>query len=310
MSKAISTEAVVPTAVRVVPREGRDILGEGPIWSRRRNAIYWVDIVGQRVNCLSLESEQVETWQMPEPIGWIIEREGERQGEREGESQRERGGFIIGLKSGFATLSLDPFLIERIGNPEPDRLRNRLNDAKTDSAGNIWAGSMDLQETEPTGALYRLNSDLSWSRQDEGYVVANGPTFSPDGRTIYHTDSIKRTVFGFDLNASKDLADKRVFLQFEEAWGYPDGMATDAEGGIWIAHWGGGRLSRFLPDGHLDRAISLPATKITSCVFAGPKLERMFVTSASIESEEEALAGSLFEVDPGVRGAAVLPFAG
>ena len=301
MSRTISPEANVSTTFRIVPREGRDILGEGPIWSPRRNAIFWVDILGQRVNCSSLESEQVTTWPMPEPIGWIIERDGERE---------RRDDFIIGLKSGFATLSLDPFLIERIGNPEPDRPRNRLNDAKTDSAGNIWAGSMDHGETEPIGALYRLDPDFSWSRQDDGYVVANGPTFSLDGRTIYHTDSIRRTVFAFDLNERMDLGAKRVFLQFQPEWGYPDGMATDADDGIWIAHWGGSRLSRFLPDGRLDRSIGLPASKITSCVFAGSKLERMFVTSASIGSEEDPLAGGLFEVDPGICGAPLLPFAG
>jgi sugar lactone lactonase YvrE len=305
MSKAIHSEAKISTTIRVVPRDDRDILGEGPIWSPRRNAIFWVDILGQRVNSLSLESERVTTWQMPEHIGWIIERD-------------KRDDFIVGLKSGFATLSLDPFAIEHVGDPEPDRPRNRLNDAKTDPAGNIWAGSMDHGETDPTGALYRIDAGLSWSRQDDGYVVANGPTFSLDGRTIYHTDSIKRTVFAFDVpidspvdsKASRELAAKRIFLQFQPEWGYPDGMATDAEGGVWIAHWGGSRLSRFLPDGRLDRSIGLPASKITSCVFAGPNLERMFVTSASIESEEEPQAGALFEVDPGVRGAAVPPFAG
>ena len=297
MSEATGSEANISTFVRVIPRENRDILGEGPIWSSRRNAILWVDILGQRVNCLSLQSEQVTTWHMPEPIGWIIEREG-------------RDDFIIGLKSGFATLSLDPFSIVPIGNPEPDRARNRLNDAKTDSAGNIWAGSMDHGETEPSGALYRVDPDLSWSRQDDGYVVANGPTFSLDGTTIYHTDSARRTVFAFDLNESRELGAKRLFLQFEQEWGYPDGMATDANGGIWIAHWGGSRVSRFLPDGRMDRSIGLPASKITSCVFAGPNLDRMFVTSASIESEEEPHAGGLFEIDPKVSGAPLLPFAG
>jgi len=297
MSDPIANEAKIPATVRVVPREGRDILGEGPIWSPRRNAVLWVDILGQRVNRLSLESEQVATWRMPEPIGWIIEREG-------------RDDFLVGLKSGFATLSLDPFSIERIGNPEPNLPGNRLNDAKTDLAGNIWAGSMDEGETEPSGALYRINPDLTWSRQDDGYVVANGPAFSLDGRTIYHTDSIRRTVFACDLKERRDLGAKRVFLQFEPEWGYPDGMATDAEGGVWIAHWGGSRLSRFLPDGRFDRSIALPATKITSCVFAGPNLDRMFVPSASVESEDEPLAGALFEIDPGVRGAPLLPFAG
>ena len=282
---------------KVVRRQHRDVLGEGPIWSSKRNAILWVDILGQQVHCLSLQSGEVSSWVIPEPIGWIIER-------------AEREDFIIGFKSGFATLSLGPFRIAHIGNPEPDRPQNRLNDAKTDFAGSIWAGSMDCNEQESSGALYRLDPDFTWSRHDDGYQVTNGPAFSPDGKVMYLADSGLRTVFTFDLTESRKLTAKRVFLKFENDWGFPDGMSTDVEGGIWIAHWGGGRVSRFLPDGTLERSIALPATNITSMVFAGPRLERMFVTSASLGAEDEPEAGALFEVDPGFSGVQILPFAG
>ena len=286
------------TPYQVVERNTLDLLGEGPLWSSRRNTLFWVDILAPALQSYDMNTGTVSRWEMPEPIGWIVER-------------KNGLGFVIGLKSGFAKLSLDPFDIERIGNPEPDRPQNRLNDAAIDRVGRIWAGSKnDGDDAAPTGALYRLDSDFSWSRHDDGYQVTNGPTFSSDGMTLFHTDTMNRTVFAFDLADDGSLRNKRLFLQFETSWGYPDGMCTDAEGGVWIAHWGGGRISRFTPEGKLDRDIALPASQITSCSFAGEKLERMFVTSARIGITDEPLAGALFEVEPQVRGMECKLFAG
>jgi sugar lactone lactonase YvrE len=273
------------------------LLGEGPVWSQRRDALLWVDILAPALRSLDLSSGAITTWDMPEKIGWAIERVDDT-------------GFIIGLKSGFARLDIDTLRIDRIGHPESDRPENRLNDAKVDRAGRIWAGTMDDREIAASGALYRLDPDLCWTRHDDGYRVTNGPTFSPDGATLYHTDSLTRTVFAFDLTDAGSLLNKRIFLRFEDSWGYPDGMCTDTDGGVWIAHWGGGRVSRFSPDGRLDRSIALPAAQITNCVFAGADLDRMFVTSAAVGVEDDPLAGALFEVESGARGIAPTLFAG
>jgi D-xylonolactonase len=156
-----------------------------------------------------------------------------------------------------------------VGNPEPDRPFNRLNDAKVDNAGRIWAGTKNDRDEHDSGALYRLDTNLNWTRLDDGYGVPNGPTFSPDGSILYHADRARRVVYAFDLSADGRLTSKREFIRFENEWGYPDGMTTDREGGIWIAHWDGGRVSRFRPDGTLERSIHLPASNITSCAFAG-----------------------------------------
>lgn len=281
----------------VVKREGRDRLGEGPVWIAEAGAVAWVDIKGQAVRRLELASGKVETLTLNEPVGWVLPRAG-------------HPGLIAGLKSGFAFLDPATGALEPLGDPEPERPGNRLNDAKVDRWGRIWAGSMDDAEQAVSGALYRLDPDHRWSRCDEGYRVANGPTFSLDGAILYHTDSAARTVYAFDLSPVGDLSNKRVWLTFAEAWGHPDGMTTDAEGCLWIAHWGGGRISRFSPEGTLMKSISLPASNITNCVFAGPDLDRMFVTSASIGREDEPLAGALFEVDPGVRGLGATDYAG
>ena len=275
----------------------RAILGEGPLWSSRDRALYWVDIRSPALHRYAPDDGARHSWPMPQTLGWVIER-------------RDRSGFIAGFKAGFAELDLDPPAIRPIGDPEPHLPRNRRNDAKADSKGRIWAGSMDEDEQIDSGGLWRLDPDLSWSLMDVGYQVANGPAFSPDGSILYHTDSAKRVIYRFELDPTGNLHDRRVHIQFEEAWGYPDGMTTDAEGGLWVAHWDGARVSRFSPDGVLDRWIDLPVSRPTSCAFGGEDLDRLFITSASIGREDEALAGGLFEVDPAARGLPAEMFAG
>jgi sugar lactone lactonase YvrE len=289
--------AALPDSIITYVWPVRAALGEGPVYDARDDAVYFVDIKTPRLHRLSLRDNARTSWDMPEPIGWVLPR-------------ATKPGFIAGFKSGFAALTLDPFEITKIGSPEADRETNRLNDAKVDARGRIWAGSMDDEEKRASGALYRLDASLKWSCMDDGYRVANGPTFSPDGATLYHTDSARRVVYRFALSPDGLISDRREFVRFDESWGYPDGMTTDSEGGVWIAHWDGARVSRFTPEGKLDRAIPLPISRPTSCVFAGAASDRMFVTSASIGREDEPLAGALFEVDAGVRGAPSFAFAG
>jgi sugar lactone lactonase YvrE len=174
---------------------------------------------------------------------------------------------------------------------------------------------MHDRELEHSGAFYRLDSDFSVHQVDRGYIVANGPTFSPDGKVVYHTDSSTREVFRFDVRPDGSLSGKRVFALFAEEEGYPDGMTTDREGCVWVAHWGGSRITRFRPDGTRDRVIPFPVSQVTSCTFGGDRLDRMFVTSARIgltdaQLAKEPLAGGLFEIDPGVAGLPTQQFAG
>lgn len=282
------------TNYQIIERDRRDALGEGLFWSVREQALYWTDIIGRRVNRLTVDN--VETWILPEAVGWVIER-------------RDHPGLIAGLKSGFHHLALSPLGLDLIGNPEPERPDNRLNDAKADTHGRIWAGSKDDRDVDASGALYRLDADHTWTRMDDGYGVTNGPAFGLDGRTMFHTDSAARTVYRFDLSDGGSIENKRPFIVFQDDWGYPDGMTVDAEGGLWVAHWGGGRVSRFDDQGRMERSIPLPASQTTNCCFAGADLDRMFVTSAA-DGVDEPDGGSLFEVDPGVRGLAPNLYAG
>jgi sugar lactone lactonase YvrE len=275
----------------------RAILGEGPLWVPRESAVYWVDIKGRALHRLSLADESHTRWSMPQMLGWVVRR-------------RDHPGFIAGFESGFARLFLDPVRIEPVCAPEAHLPNSRMNDAAVDRAGRIWAGTMDDREQAPTGCLYCLDPAGNCTRRDTGYVVSNGPTFSPEHDVLYHTDTTRRVIYRFALRVDGTLGAREEFIVFPDDWGWPDGMATDIEGGIWVAHWGGSRLSRFLPNGRLDRVIGLPVAQVTSCCFAGPTLERMFVTSASIDRSDEPLAGCLFEVEPGVRGAPTYAYAG
>ena len=270
------------------PDARRDLLGEGVMYSARENALYWVDILGQRLNRLALADGACAEWAMPDMIGWVIER-------------AAAPGFIAGLRSGFHTLTLDPVVLAPIGDPEPDLPGNRLNDALADAHGRIWAGTMSMDGSRDHGALYRLDPDLTWHKADAPYRIANGPALSPDGRWMYHADSPRRVIYRFGIDAAGNLGPRETFVQFADAWGVPDGMTTDARGGLWVAHWGGGCVSRFTPDGQRERWIDLPASQITRPCFGGAQLDRLFVTSAA-DGVDEPRAGCLFEVDPGVRG--------
>ena len=272
-----------------VAAETSDRVGEGPVWIAAESALYWVDVLGPGLRRLSLSDGTLRRWSMPEPIGFVVPR-------------RDRPGFVAGFQSGFHLLTLDPYISEPIGDPEPHLPNNRLNDGKVDADGRLWAGTMAMAGDVPSGTLYRLDPDRRWHVMDAGYLVTNGPAFSPDRHWLYHADSPRRVIYRFRLDETGALRDKKAFVRFPADWGYPDGMTIDAEGCLWAAHWGGGRISRFDPDGTLDRAIALPVPNITSCAFAGEKLDRLFVTSARDGCEEQRLAGALFEVSPGAAG--------
>lgn len=285
------------TDYRVVETGTRCRLGEGPYWSVRQQALYWVDMLAQTLFRLRPADDTVSTWLMPEMTAWLVER-------------RQADGFVAGMRRDVAFVSLEPMMITPVVCLEPDLPDNRLNDAKVDARGRLWVGTMSQTGQGDAGALYRLDPDGRATCCDRGYRVTNGPAFSPDGRYLYHTDSIRAVVFRFELDDDGTIGNRRVFLRFGSSDGKPDGMTVDAEGAVWIAFWGGARVSRYSADGKLDRSIALPASQITSCAFGGADLDRLYVTSAAEGAETEPAAGALFEIDPQVRGLAPHLFAG
>ncbi len=284
--------------IRIVERARRDRLGEGLLWSDREQAVYWTDILERRVNRLTLIDGRTDSWEVPQTIGWVIERQG-------------APGLIAGHGREIVRLTLDPLTIETIAAPEPDCDGNRMNDAKADALGRIWAGTMPVNCDRPSGALYRLDPDGRIARVDGPYTIANGPAIAPDGSTLLHTDTALGTIFRFAIHDDGSLGPREPFIAFDPDWGSPDGMTFDAEGGLWVACWGGSCVRRFDPQGRPERSIALPASQITNMAFAGAALDRMFVTSAADGVErDEPEAGALFEVDPGCRGLPAGRYAG
>lgn len=273
------------------------ILGESPVYDPRCDCVLFVDIKGCRLFRLNLSTGERSHWDTPDNVCWVVPR-------------KSGAGYIAAFRTRLGALTLEPFAFQPFASPDQAHPNNRFNDAKVGPDGAIWAGSMDDAEIASSGALFRIAPDLTVSQADSGYCVANGPTFSPDGAAMYHADSARRTVWRFDLAAAGGISGKRVFITFPDAWGYPDGMTTDAEGYVWIAHWQGGRVSRFSPDGALDRSIPLPVSRVTSCAFGGADRSRMFITTAMDDARRERNAGALFECDPGVCGIAPALFGG
>ncbi len=276
------------------------VLGEGPIWVAAEQALYWVDIKGRKIFRLDSAGKRDE-WSTPFRIGSIAPRAG--------------GGFIAGTEHGFADIDLDQRRFEVFYNPEEKLPDNRFNDGKVDPLGRFWAGTMDDLEQQPLGSLYRLGADRRCEAIDHGYQVTNGPAFSPDGRTLYHTDSARQVIYAFPLTADGNVGERREFARFDGDDGYPDGMTVDSQGCLWVAFWDGWCLRRLSPGGECLQTIAVPVQRPTSCAFGGERLDQLFVTSAAIGLDEQALeiqpcAGGLLLLEPGVTGIAAVPFAG
>lgn len=271
-----------------------DQLGEGPLWDVGEQRLYWIDSYGPAIHSSDAAGGDRRSWKLPEPIGSM--------------ALREKGGAILSLRDGFYAFDFKTGTAERIVETQPGELRPRLNDGKVDRQGRFVAGSMDFQESEPVGKLFRLDTDLSVHALDTGIICSNGPCFSPDGGTLYFADSFRKTIYAYVYDTrTGEVRSRRVFTTFERLRGYPDGATVDAEGFVWSAEVYSGRLIRFDPSGVIDRIVGLPVNSTTSVTFGGPDLDIAYVTSMARpfehEYHREREAGFLFAIHGlGVRG--------
>jgi xylono-1,5-lactonase len=259
-------------------------LAEGPVWQASEEALYFVDIKGRMIHRCSDDGAHQRSWQTPAAIGFLQPRRG--------------GGFVAGLKTGLHLFDAASGIDETPIIVEPSRPENRLNDAYVDAAGQLWFGSMDDQECDPTGSLYRLDTAGTIDVMDSDYVITNGPSMSPDGKVFYHTDTLAQIVYAYDIADDNSLANKRVFIRIEGN-AYPDGTTVDASGCLWIGLFCGSRIVRYSPSGALIETIPMPCANITKVAFGGKDLCTVFATTAwkglsAAERAKEPLAGSLF----------------
>jgi sugar lactone lactonase YvrE len=272
----------------------RNELGEGPLWCPREQRLWWIDI--QKPTLWSWQPGGApQHWPLPKPPGSF--------------ALRRKGGFLFAFRSGLATLEKPGDELQ--WQPALALGDERFNDGKVDRAGRFWAGTLDRKLGSPIGGLYRVKPDWQVSVVDQGFTISNGIGWSPDNRTMYFTDTPSRRIYRYDFDlASGEATNRRVFVEAEPGHGGPDGLTVDAEGGVWSAQFDRGALHRYAPDGKLERTVRLPVQRPTSCMFGGPELATLYVTSANFGVENQFQSGNLFALEPGVRGLPEERFAG
>jgi sugar lactone lactonase YvrE len=257
-------------------------LGEGPVWDHRDDALWFVDIKQKRIH--RWREDERRSWTAPAEPGFL--------------APRRAGGFVAGLKTGLHLFEPETERFQLVQTVEDPALGNRLNDGFVDRDGRLWFGSMHDAERETTGALYRLDG-RGLAPCDAGYCITNGPAVSPDGRTLYHTDTLARRIYAFDLSPGGELSKRRVFVQLALSDGYPDGLTVDAAGYVWTGLYDGWSARRYAPDGRLDRIVPFPVANVTKLAFGGPDFDLVYATTAwkglSAEARlRQPLAGGLF----------------
>ena len=287
MDNRADTEVTADVVVRANAE-----LGEGPVWDTRSGRIAWIDILGRRIHLTDPRTGETKSIEVPSPVGSI--------------APRARGGFVAALEDGFWVIGDGP--PRRVATVPEARPELRFNDGKCDPRGRFWAGTIAYDEAEGAASLYRLGADGRVVRVLAGVTISNGLAWTRDTTTMYYIDSPTQRIDAFSYEAETgDIRDRRTVVQVPVELGSPDGMTIDADGGLWVALWGGSAIHRYV-DSRLDRVIRLPVSRPTSCAFGGPDLDELYVTSAwkglSTDARRaEPLAGALFRLRPGVRGA-------
>jgi sugar lactone lactonase YvrE len=269
-------------------------LGESPVWLAEQKVLAFVDITGRRIHRYEPVNRAHQVDAVDEDIGCLA-------------PARSRG-FIAGMRSGLWLLDeAGSKTRELAANPEQPST-NRFNDGKVDPTGRYFAGTVDEPKAGGTAGLYRLDK-RGLARLTNGLTTSNGLAFSPDGKTLYHSDTPRFAIWRWDYDPATGAAEnQRVFVRVEPTAtdrGRPDGAAVDDQGCYWSALYEGARLHRYDPDGRLMAQYPLPARKVTMPAFGGEGLKTLFVTTAADDGRE---GGGLYACEPGVAGLAIPPF--
>ncbi|MBU1346445.1 MAG: SMP-30/gluconolactonase/LRE family protein [Alphaproteobacteria bacterium] len=253
-------------------------LGEGPVWSARERCVWFVDIKGRRLHRYGVDDGAKTSFEAPDQIGFAL--------------PSEDGSLVCGVRTGLHRFDPATGEFAFVTTVEPDRPQNRLNDGFVAPDGSLWFGSMDDSEAGVSGALYRY-ADGEIARHDDGYRVTNGPALSPDGRTLYHNDTIEKRIYAFD-HVDGVITNKRLFAETTD--GYADGPSVDADGVVHVGLFNGWGVARFSPQGERIGKIDMPVMTVTKAAFGGDDLKSLYCTTgwlnnADKRGEQPALGG-------------------
>jgi sugar lactone lactonase YvrE len=278
--------------------DASNAVGESPVWLASEQALYWVDIPAKSLHRYK-DGESLQTWQTSEQIGCI--------------APHAQGGFIAGMESGVFHLrfgegsQLQETLLASIKHPS-DGMRS--NDGRCDRQGRFLIGTMlmNMATSRQEGSLLCYQNNNQLQRVIDGLYTANGLAFSPDGRTMYHSDSHPKSqlIWAWDYDVDSGTpCNRRVFVDMNHFPGRPDGAAVDAEGCYWICGNDAGLIHRFTPQGKLDQSLAVPVKKPAMCAFGGADMKTLYVTSirpANVDLSDQPLAGGVFALHLGVQG--------
>jgi D-xylonolactonase len=275
------------------------MLGEGPIWIERDQALWFVDIKKQSIHRFDPAGDVLASWPAPEQIGWVL--------------PADDGGMIAGLQSGLFRFDPEGGFTP-LATVEADRPDNRLNDAVTDPRGRIWFGSMDDTERQTTGDYYRFEKGEVSHAGLPSVGITNGPAVSPDGCILYHVDTLGGLIHACDIGEDGTLGPSREFARITADEGYPDGPTVDSEGCLWIGLFLGWQARRYSPQGELLETVRFPVSNITKLAFGGDDLRTVYATTAQLHLKPDDLArqpqaGHLFAFRADVAGVPVTPVA-
>lgn len=282
--------------IDVRPVEGNPCtIGEGPMWSSQHRALYWIDTTGKRVLRTRYPFERSEERPLPyKPSAVVL---------------TDEGDLLVAYKKGVGLFDFDTGKYAQIEMVGVDFENEIFNDGACDSEGRLWIGTRDRQVSRPVGALYVLDGNFDAREINRGVVVSNGIAWSPDRGTFYHTDSRPGSITAYPFSRDGRLGEGRPFLDYASKGFRPDGCTVDAEGFLWVAEIEGGQVSRYAPDGSLDRRLQLPVSKPTSVMFGGDHLSELFVTSMMFglsepELASQPLAGKVLRIPLDIHGVA------
>ena len=279
--------------------KSKTLLGEGTLWVKSLNSIFFVDIKKKKIFILNTKNHKKKIIKVNKEIGFL--------------SQVKKSIFILGLKGELRIVDLKTKKKIKSIIVEKDKPLNRLNDGKTDPRGRLWFGSMDnLERNIESGSLYCLDNNFKLTKVDSNYMITNGPAFI-DTKNFFHTDSRKKIIYKIKIDNNLNIKRKKIFIKFSKSDGSPDGMTIDKLKNLWVCHFGGACISVFNKKGKKIHKIDLPAKNVTNCTFGGKNNTDLFISTArksmnKTDLQKFKFSGSLFKVKTNIKGKATQSF--